>query len=136
MPEHDPKDEISVEVSNDEPLIGVRLEGHPSSAAVVRMLEALDALVAKDPSRRVLIDETELQPTLFTPGDIGRFADVWRRATALRGTRLAVFVTNPAMYGLNRMFQALADAHGHMSVFRDRSDALAWLRERADPPVG
>ena len=129
-------DEISLEVSGEDGLIRVRLEGHPSSESIVRMLKGLDELVAQDPSRRVLIDETELRPTLFTPGDIGRFADVWRHATALRGTRLAVFVTNPAMYGLNRMFQSMADAHGHMNVFRDRSDALAWLHQRDDPPVG
>jgi hypothetical protein len=100
------------------------------------MLKELDALVAQDPTLRVLIDETELRPTLFTPGDIGRFADVWGHAAALRSTRLAIFVTNPAMYGLNRMFQSMADAHGRMEAFRDLSSALAWLQEAGDTTVG
>src|SRR5258708_20263448 len=95
------------------------------------MLNDLDRLVAQDPSLGVLIDEIDLRPTLFSPADIGRFADVWRRSGALRQARLAVFVMNPAMYGLNRMFQSLADAHGRMTVFRDLPSAEPWL-----PPTG
>jgi hypothetical protein len=120
---------LSVDVSREAGLITVRLAGHPTSDSIVRMLEDLDRMVAQDPSLRVLIDETQLRPTLFSVSDIRRFAEVWQHATALRATRLAVFVTNPAMYGLNRMFQSLADAHGRMDAFRDRASALAWLRE-------
>jgi len=122
-------EQISIEVSREEGLIEVRLAGHPTSESIIQMLGKLNTLVAEDPSLRVLIDETELRPTLFGPGDIRRFADVWRHAPALRGTRLAVFVTNLAMYGLNRMFQGVADAHGRMDVFRDRPSAVAWLRD-------
>jgi hypothetical protein len=121
---------ISTEVSSDERLILVKLSGAPQAASIVTMLDEVNTLVAQDPSRGVLIDETELRPSFIGPGDIGRFVDAWRRATALRSTRLAVFVSNPAMYGLNRMFQGLLgrDGEGRMQVFTDRAGATAWLK--------
>ena len=40
-----------------------------------------------------------------------------------------MFVSNIAMYGLNRMFQGLANADDRVGVFHDRSHAIAWLDE-------
>ena len=93
------------------------------------MLDELNAMVGQDPSLGILIDETELQPSFVGPGDIGRFADAWRRGTALPTSRIAVFVSNPAMYGLNRMFQGLIGhkGEGRMSVFTERERAIDWL---------
>ncbi len=91
------------------------------------MLGELDRLIAQDASLRVLIDECDLRPSIFGPGDIGRFAATWRRGTSLRAGRIAVFVSNIAMYGLNRMFQGLANAGDHVGVFHSRAAALAWL---------
>jgi hypothetical protein len=127
---------ISTEVSSDERLILVKLSGAPQAASIVTMLDEVNTLVAQDPSRGVLIDETELRPSFIGPGDIGRFVDAWRRATALRSTRLAVFVSNPAMYGLNRMFQGLLgrDGEDRMQVFTDRARAAAWLKGVAEDP--
>jgi len=121
---------ISSEVSKGECLIRVKISGQPEPAAIVRMLEELNTLVRDDPSLGILIDETELRPSFVGPGDIGRFAEVWRRSTALPAARIAVFVTNPAMYGLNRMFQGLIGkkGEGRMSVFTDRERAIAWLQ--------
>ena len=120
-------DSISVEVSMPERLILVKLSGQPHPAAVVEMLNTLGTLTAGDASLRVLIDETELSPSFVGPGDINRFVKAWKRATALRATKLAVFTANLAMYGLNRMFQLLADAEGRVQVFHDRAQAVAWL---------
>ena len=118
---------ISVEVATDERLVLVALSGQPRPAAIVAMLGELDTLVRQDPSLRVLIDENDLQPSFVGPGDIGRFVEAWRRGTALRSTRIAVFTSNIAMYGLNRMFQGLAGAEEQVRVFHDRAGALAWL---------
>jgi hypothetical protein len=119
--------DISIEVSSDKRLILVKLRDSPQSDAIVGMLVELDRLIAADASLRVLIDESDLRPSLFGPGDIGRFAGAWRRSTALRSSHISVFVSNLAMYGLNRMFQGLANADGHVGVFQSRADALAWL---------
>src|SRR5690348_9034141 len=108
--------QISIGVSSDERLILVKISGGPRPAAIIRMLDELDRLVAQDQSLRVLIDEVDLRPSVFGPGDIGQFVAAWRRSAALRSTRIAVFVTNLAMYGLNRMFQGLANAGDRVSV--------------------
>ena len=121
--------DISIEVSRERRLILVKLLGSTRPETIIGMLDELDALVAQDVSLRVLIDETDLRPTIFGPGDIGRFADAWRRCAALRSSRIAVFVSNIAMYGLNRMFEGLANAGDHMGVFHTRREALAWLDE-------
>ena len=103
---------ISTEVSKDTHVIQVKIVGRPEPAAIVRMLDELNGMVAQDPSLGILIDETGLQPSFVGPGDIGRFAEAWRRGTALPASRIAVFVSNPAMYGLNRMFQGLIGHKG------------------------
>ena len=124
---------ISTEISKDTHLICVKISGRPDPPAIVKMLDDLNALVVEDASLSILIDETELQPSFVGPGDIGRFADAWRRGTALPASRIAVFVSNPAMYGLNRMFQGLIGhkGEGRMNVFTDRERAIAWLNEES-----
>jgi hypothetical protein len=122
---------ITVEVSKDQRLIFVKLRGMPKPEAIVRMLEGLNTLIETDVSLRVLIDEDDLRPGFVGPGDIARFVQTWRQGTALRKARLAVFVSNPAMYGLNRMFQGIADAEGLVRVFHDRAHAVEWLDSAA-----
>jgi hypothetical protein len=121
---------ISTDIPQDTQVIRVKISGRPDPAAIVRMLDELNTLVGQDPTLGILIDETDLQPSFVGPGDIGRFAEAWRRGTALPASRIAVFVSNPAMYGLNRMFQGLVGhkGEGRISVFTDRERAMAWLR--------
>ncbi len=78
---------ISIETSKLEGVISVKLSGTPRPEAIVKMLDQVNVLAAKDASLRVLIDETGLNPGFVGPGDIGRFVGAWRRATALRSTR-------------------------------------------------
>ena len=77
----------------------------------------------------MLIDETDLGAGLVGPSDISRIAQAWGSAAALRSARIAAFATNPVIYGLNRMFQGLADGAERVSVFNDRVRARAWLLE-------
>jgi hypothetical protein len=120
-------DGVVIDVVQSDHLIEVHLTGRPAPMAIVDMLHDLNALIEKDASLRVLIDENHLRPSFIGPGDIGRFVAAWRKGEALRSARLAVFVSNPAMYGLNRMFQGLADAEGNVRVFHDREQAMKWL---------
>ncbi|MEA2661582.1 MAG: hypothetical protein QOH08_1154 [Chloroflexota bacterium] len=120
---------IPIEVSEREHLIFVTLSGQPSPESIIGMLRHLDQLIASDPSLLVLIDESELRAAFAETTDIAHFATAWQESTALRSTRIAVFTSNRAVYGLNRMFHGLADADGSMNVFSDRAAALAWLRD-------
>jgi hypothetical protein len=121
---------ISIEVLKAEHLILVKLTGRPRPESIVGMLEDVNTLIEQDPALSVLIDENDLRPSFVGPGDIVRFVDAWRRSAALRKSRIAVFVSSPAMYGLNRMFQSLTgrDGEGRMMVFGERRGAEAWLQ--------
>ncbi len=109
----------------------VRLSGRAEAERILRLLDELSALAERNTSLRVLIDETGLGAGFVGPADIGRIISAWRRATALRSARTAVFASNQAIYGRNRMFQGLSgrEAEGRVSVFTDRAAATAWLLE-------
>jgi hypothetical protein len=123
--------DITIEVAKDTGLILVGLSGAPRQEAIVRMLDELNTIATREGSSGVLIDETALDPAVVGPGDMERFVQAWRGGSALRSIRLAVLVSNPAMFGLNRQFEALTEGHGDISVFTDRAAASAWLGEAA-----
>jgi hypothetical protein len=122
---------IDPEPSIDVRFTFVKLSGRAEAETILKLLDELSALAERNTSLRVLIDETSLGAGFIGPADIGRIIAAWRRATALGSTRIAVFVSNLAIYGLNRMFQGLGgrDAEAHVSVFTDRAAATAWLLE-------
>jgi hypothetical protein len=115
--------------SNADGLILVTLSGRAQADTIVKLLNELNVLAEGDPALRVLIDETDLGAGFVGPSDIGRIARAWKNAAALRKSRIAAFATNPVIYGLNRMFQGLADGAERVSVFNDRTRARAWLLE-------
>jgi len=94
--------------SNEDGIVLVTLSGRAQADSIVKLLDELNVLAGRDPALRVLIDETELAG-FVGPSDIGRIARAWKSATALRQSRIGAFATNPVIYGLNRMFQGLAD---------------------------
>jgi len=120
---------IDLDASKADGVTVVKLSGRAQAETIVRLLEELNALAERDSSLRVLIDETDLGAGLVGPSDIGRIAQAWKKAAALRSVRIAAFATNPVIYGLNRMFQGLADGAERVSVFSDRARARAWLLE-------
>jgi hypothetical protein len=125
--------EISIEVAKGSALILVRVSGAPHQEAIVKMLEDLNTIATREGSTGVLIDETALDPSVVGPGAMDRFVGAWRQAPALRTVRLAVVVSNPAMFGLNRQFEALTQGHGEIGVFSDAAEAAAWLGEAPKP---
>ena len=120
---------IDLDASKADGVTLVKLSGRAQAETIVRLLEELNALAERDASLRVLIDETDLGAGLVGPSDIGRIAQAWKKAAALRSVRIAAFTTNPVIYGLNRMFQGLAHGAERVSVFSDRARARAWLLE-------
>jgi hypothetical protein len=114
---------------NDDSIVLVKLSGRAHAETIVKLLDELNALAEREPGVLVLIDETDLGAGLIGPSDIGRIAQAWRKAGALRSIRIAAFAINPVIYGLNRMFQGLADGAERVRVFNDRTRARAWLLE-------
>ena len=120
---------IDLEGSKADGVVFVKLSGRAHTETIVKLLDELNALAELDSSLRVLIDETDLGAGFVGPSDIGRIAQAWRKAGALRSIRIAAFASNPVIYGLNRMFQGLAEGAERVSVFNDRARAKAWLLE-------
>jgi hypothetical protein len=49
--------------------------------------------------------KTDLGAGFVGPSDIGRIAQAWRKAAALRSIRIAAFASNPVICGLDRVFK-------------------------------
>jgi hypothetical protein len=120
---------IDRENSIDDRIVLVKLSGRAQADNIVKLLEELNALAERDPAVRVLIGETDLGAGFVGPSEIGKIARAWRDAAALRTIRIAAFASNPVIYGLNRMFQGLAEGAEQVTVFNDRARARAWLLE-------
>ena len=120
---------IDREDEKDDRIVLVKLSGRAQADTIVKLLVELNALAERDPAVRVLIDETDLGAGFVGPSDIGKIARAWRDAASLRTIRIAAFASNPVIYGLNRMFQGLADGAEQVTVFNDRARARAWLLE-------
>lgn len=90
---------IDLEDSKDDGIVLVKLSGRAQAETIVKLLDELNALAEREPAVRVLIDETELGAGLVGPSDIGRIAQAWRKAGALRSVRIAAFASNPVIYG-------------------------------------
>ena len=78
---------------------------------------------------RILVDETSLQSGRVGIDDISVLVREWRKAAALRSSRIAVIAPNPIIRGLNQMFRLAANLERKDSVnaFSKRADAVAWL---------
>jgi hypothetical protein len=122
----------SYTISSDAGLVLVTLAGRLTYETIAAMLEELDELATAGlPDKvNVLIDESDASPGLLRIAEIRRWIARWRKATALKEGRIAVVAPTIVMYGLNRMAHAVAGAEseGHLEVFRDRGEALAWLQ--------
>ena len=127
---------IAPAAPDDQGLTLVNLSGNADAETILGLLAELSARAEHDALLRVLLDENGLRPGLILPSDIQRIIAAWRRATALRSTRVAVCASNLAIYGLNRMFQGLAglDAEGRVRIFNDLVSARTWLLDASSMP--
>jgi hypothetical protein len=121
-----PHFEIFPEHVGDASVVVVRFSGQADTTTIRDLIAALAGL---GEGARILVDETDLRPGLILPQDLRGIVDQWRALIARRTIRIAVFASNPLVYGMNRMVESLAadDAKDHLAVFRARGDALAWL---------
>ena len=80
-----------------------------------------------------IIEVTPLE-RWFTNEEIRMFSKSTSDAF-LSGKKLAIIASSDIAYGINRMYEAMADSESplEISVFRDASSALKWLgREEID----
>ena len=124
----------------------VRVSLDPSDGIV--HLEASGSLTAGDmigclqeilghpgfvPGMPQLCDLSAVDETDITAEDVAQIAEAFGRHTPeLADTRLAIVSPKPLLFGLGRMYEALAQGHDFQGaearVFWDRREGLAWLR--------
>jgi len=121
--------DISPEKHGDATVVVVRYSGEADATSIGNLIREIAALDTGATQMRILMDESELRPGLILPADIKAIVDEWRILIASKTIRIAVFATNPLVYGLNRIAETLAAgaAKDRLEVFRDRVAALDWL---------
>jgi len=125
-------------IDSDGRLVEVTLAGRLGYETIAAMLEELEELAtaALPIGLAVLIDETDASPGLLGIGDVRKWIDRWKRATALMQGRIAVVAPTLVMFGLNRMAHGFAgkESDEHLAVFRDRAAAMDWLLGAGSSP--
>jgi hypothetical protein len=106
--------------------------GSPESP---NFLQALDLMLADSryrPGVGVLFDNSALDPTGVTRGEVEAIAHFLRAQAGLIGdTPIASVSPTDLAFGLGRMAQLMADVAGlDIRIFRCAEQARAWLRER------
>ena len=82
------------------------------------------------PGYRALIECRDVRVGSVTPTAIRRLATFTRDVESqLAGSRVALVAPQAAVFGLLRMYQLLRDPPYALAVFRERSEAEAWLTE-------
>jgi hypothetical protein len=114
--------------------INTKAFGEVTLAEVLEHFDELAADPDYEPEFDVLLDLVDCK-TLPDVREVRSAAErVTAEASSLRFGRLAVVVASEALFGMLRMFHALAEsAFSDAQVFRDRDDALAWLGEFGPP---
>ena len=112
-------------------ILSVVLRGKATYESLHGILVELEHVARERPSRRVLIDESDLDFAPMSAGDIRTLVGAWSRCPTLGESSIAVLAVRPLAYGINRMAQAFSErAEANMTVFRTRDAALAWLSAR------
>jgi hypothetical protein len=111
-------------------IVVVTLTGHADPASMHALIADLQAMAHRhDGMLRILVDETSLGSGRVGIDDISVLVQEWRKATALRSSRIAVIASNPIVRGLNQMFRLAANLErkDSLNAFSKRADAVAWL---------
>jgi hypothetical protein len=107
-----------------------------SGVASLEGLRAMTAAVITDPrfrpGQRCLLDYRRLDWSAMTVDDLRRRADaVVALHHQLAGCRIAIVVSGPAAYGVQRMMQAFREVPFDTDAFYTLEDARDWLRSLA-----
>jgi hypothetical protein len=111
-------------------MLWIRGEGTITQAERLATMRAWLGDEAFHPSLPALCDFSGATstPTLPELREIAEF--IKTHGASIGPTRLAIVTVKPVTFGVARQFQALLDSGPvDVHIFRDREDALTWLRE-------
>lgn len=119
---------VTYEIDPARALVITTVTGQVSAAEMFEYHRALAADPHFVPSLDSLVDFVDTSAYTGTADEIRHLAEAMPFEA---GARRAYVVSSDLHFGLSRMAQAHAERKGvFVEVFRNRADALAWLRPR------
>lgn len=123
-------------------LLVCRTSGEASLESAAALMQAIFSHPEYHPGVKVLIDNSELDVTALSAGDVEELAVIHTRAASFRSGHLAIVggVNSPVRYGLGDTFEALTGpgSDTQIEVFETFDAAMAWLQgddAASDPPA-
>jgi len=124
---------ISFTRNDDDGYLEIKYKGQISDS---ELLNAYKSFFSSDEAIPVLNDLTDLSEadlTNLSSGAIQELADYITRSykeSGISPLKTAIFAPDSLKYGLSRMYQTISyDTPQHMEIFRDREEAIQWLRQ-------
>ena len=120
---------ITFEIARDQNIRVATFRGIIRDEDLLGTYGAVLADPSYDPSFHDLVDLTAVTSFDVSSEGVRQLADGFRATDALGlHTRLAIVAPNDALFGMSRMYGILRDdAPEEIQVFRNRTDATAWL---------
>jgi hypothetical protein len=114
-------------------IIAVTTHGSATLAALIDMLRTVADLCARHPSANIVVDHSQLDVGPLTMDEIKALSSMTVSAQGLLQTRKCAHVANTDLqFGLVRAWEIMVEIEGLTSlrtrVFKNRDDALLWLR--------
>lgn len=110
----------------------VTCEHRVNNADIVQALQECAAMAEFTDDTPILLDDTA---SAYRPGmrEVRKTGKLLGQIRELRDHRIAVLTASELNFGLARMVEVFTEMIDvQVRVFRDRGDALAWLRGEAD----
>jgi len=121
---------IQFEVNQDESCYLAKWEGRLTDADLLSAYKAFFDSEDWVPGHNSLVDLSELDAADITPAGLQSLAGLVRSRFAPHNIhpRIAVYAPHDLPYGLARMYSVRVEAFESHAAFRDRDEAIEWLR--------
>jgi len=123
---------ILFEVNHDDSYYIAKWEGRVTDKSLSDGYRAFFESQEWVPGYDSLVDLSELDATDITQTGLQHLAELVKSTFAPHGIhpRIAVYAPHDLPYGLSRMYSAGVESFETHRTFRDKSEALEWLRDR------
>ena len=124
---------ITFSRNDDEGYLEIRYKGQISDS---ELLNAYKSFFSSDEAIPILNDLTDLSEadlTNLSSGAIQELADYITRSykeSGISSLKTAIYAPDSLRYGLSRMYATISyDTPQHIQIFRDREEAIQWLKK-------
>jgi hypothetical protein len=128
---------MPVEYESD-PYLDLTIATIKGTPTLDEILSAVESFYSNQPTKKVIWDWTESDPSRLTAFDVELLAGFPARYTDLReGGKTAMVAPDNLSFGISRMFQTFGQMNGlpfTVRVFHSIGDAFLWIADTHDKP--